>query len=308
MPVVSFSATPTTLIESEGTVLTFQFILDAAPPAGGVTVTVNGDLVSNLNALDLFAIEVSGGEFPVGDFLFSGFDFTITSQNATISVPIFDDDDTDPDFNGLRNVTYTLQDSPNYTVDANASNVTITFADDPSLVPDPDPDPDPGTGNVIEGTGQSDRLEGTNASDEIRGQGGRDTLLGLGGTDTLLGGGGRDNLNGGDGRDLLFGEGGKDRINGGGGRDTLYGGGGADIISGQGGRDIFVLEQRPGRDTFRDFNDRQDRLGLSNGLSFENLTIVDQGRNTLIRVGGNALAILRGIEANAITEADFVDV
>ena len=307
MPVVSFSATPTALIETERTVLTFRFTLDQAPGPEGVRVTVTGDRPQSLTQLNLFDIDLTGGEDIEGDFDFSGFDVTLTRQNATISVPIFDDDETDPAFNGLREVTYTLQNSPNYTVNTDAKDVTILFADTVDQIPTPNPPTSPGP-NVIEGTGGRDRLEGTAGRDEIIGKGGRDTLLGLGGADTLSGGAGRDILEGGAGRDTLEGGGGNDRLRGGGGRDMLYGGGGRDTIIGNGGRDIFVLEQRPGRDIFRDFKDGRDRLGLSSGLSLDDLTIVAQGQNTLIRAGGNALAIVRGVRAERITKADFVDV
>ncbi|NEQ98546.1 MAG: hypothetical protein F6K30_17800 [Cyanothece sp. SIO2G6] len=183
---------------------------------------------------------------------------------------------------------------------------------DPGVTPSPDPAPSPtpvpDSEPSLQGGSGRDRIRGANTPDTIDGGGGKDALLGLGGNDTITGGGGQDNIKGGKGRDLLFGDGGRDKVAGGGGQDMLYGGGGSDMVIGNGGRDIFVLEQKSGRDTFRDFQDKQDRLGLSNGLEFDDLTFTDQGNNVLVKAGNKTLALIRGTNADQLTEADFVDV
>ncbi|MEM9218749.1 MAG: peptidylprolyl isomerase [Cyanobacteria bacterium P01_F01_bin.150] len=161
-----------------------------------------------------------------------------------------------------------------------------------------------GDDRLIGGGGQ-DRLVGGNGEDDLSGGGGRDNLRGGNGADTLSGGGGNDKLNGGKGNDELLGGGGNDTLRGGRGRDLLDGGKGNNVLIGGRDRDIFVLSPGKGRSLIRDFKDGQDRLQV-NGLSFGSLTIEQSGRNTLISRGNDELALLRGIEAELITRADFV--
>lgn len=130
---VSLTATPATLIESEGTLLTFTFTLSEPPPPEGVTVTVNGNVAQSLNQLDVFDITVEGGQFPEPNFDFTGFSFTITSQSATINAPIFlDNDPEDP-----VTVTYTLATGDGYEVDPNNNQFSVTFVDTPDQTPPP---------------------------------------------------------------------------------------------------------------------------------------------------------------------------
>ncbi len=131
-------------------------------------------------------------------------------------------------------------------------------------------------------------LQGTNHADRLLGRDGDDQLTGLGGNDVLSSGQGRDILRGGTGDDKLI---------GGADGDTLFG----DL-----GRDIFVLGPGDGKDTIRSFVDRQDRIDLVGGLSFRDLTIQQQGRDTLLKVGQNPLALLTNIKTNLITSVDFM--
>lgn len=174
------------------------------------------------------------------------------------------------------------------------------------------------------GTNNDDIIRGTSADDTLDGRGGNDQLIGLGGSDRLVGGngsdglrgkGGRDLLLGGNGSDALFGNSGNDtlrggdqsdELNGGRGNDLLSGGAGSDRLMGGGGRDIFWLELGAGRDRIEDFQEGQDRLGLSSRLSFEDLTIRQRGDSTLIKAGRDALAILQGVDAVQIEASDFV--
>ena len=62
-------------------------------------------------------------------------------------------------------------------------------------------------------------------------------------------------------------------------------------------------------DIITDFTNGTDVLGLDDGLQYTDLTIV-QGtgyniNNTIISGGAEYLAILQGIDANVLTEADF---
>jgi Ca2+-binding RTX toxin-like protein len=133
-------------------------------------------------------------------------------------------------------------------------------------------------------------LRGTNQKDRLEGKSGNDRLLGLKGNDVLVGSGGQDKLFGGDGQDKLF------------------GGVGADRLIGGNGRDIFALEKGNGRDIIQDFQQQNDRLGLTQGVRFGQLGISQQGQNTLIRIGNDPLALLIGVRSDQITAADFTRV
>lgn len=176
------------------------------------------------------------------------------------------------------------------------------------------------------GTPGNDNLGGSGGNDTIGGGGGNDTIGGGGGNDVITGDDGNDQLDGGDGNDLLRGGAandqllglggndrlsggdGNDRLEGGDGNDRLFGGKGSDRLRGGRGRDIFALERGPGRDRIEDFRDRIDRLGLTPGLRFRRLELEQKGRNTLISVGNDDLALLVGVRAAQITAADFVKI
>jgi len=69
-----------------------------------------------------------------------------------------------------------------------------------------------------------------------------------------------------------------------------------------------------GTETISDFRDGQDRLGLSGGLTFEQLTIAQgtgtNARNTLISIDSTdeLLASLTEVQSSMITSGDFVTV
>lgn len=142
-------------------------------------------------------------------------------------------------------------------------------------------------GRLRVGSRGRNRLRGTNGSDE---------LLGLGNADRLFGANGDDILNGGIG---------SDRLNGDRGDDTLIGGVGSDLLIGGKGRDLFVLERGAGVDTVRDFQNGRDRFGLGAGLRFNRLDFEARGSSTVISLGNDELAVVRGIRPNQLTAADF---
>jgi hypothetical protein len=141
----------------------------------------------------------------------------------------------------------------------------------------------------------SNHLQGFNHSnDVINGQGGNDDLRGLSGDDLLRGGDGNDTLRGDDGNDIL------------------RGGTGQDVLIGGSGSDTFVLDSQAGTDWILDFKlSEGDRIGLANGLTFEQLTIVQgQGidaNNALIRTKtGTLLARLNDVSAATLTNTAFL--
>lgn len=171
----------------------------------------------------------------------------------------------------------------------------------------PDPNGTPGN-DVITGDDSNDALSGGDGNDNLSGNGGNDSLKGGKGNDRLFGGGNKDVLLGLGGNDTLSGGVGNDRLEGGIGSDRLYGGPGSDTLKGGPGSDIFVLEKGRGRDRIEDFRNGSDRLGLTPGLKFRQLEIVQRSQGTLIRAGKDDLALLIDVSANQISQADFVRV
>ncbi|HLO51376.1 MAG TPA: calcium-binding protein, partial [Kamptonema sp.] len=155
----------------------------------------------------------------------------------------------------------------------------------------------------IIGTSQPDNISGLSEDDLIFGLQENDVLSGNAGNDSIYGGRGNDVLSGNSGSDVLFG----DR--------------GADIVTGGDGADVFVLSRNTGADAsgtsggltladadnITDFTDNLDVIGLSRGLSFADLNLLEAGNDTFIqdRVTGEFLAALRGIKRSSISEADF---
>ncbi|MBE9101641.1 calcium-binding protein [Vacuolonema iberomarrocanum] len=157
----------------------------------------------------------------------------------------------------------------------------------------------------IIGTTEDDRLVGTDDNDGIRGLTGDDVLIGGGGTDMMSGDRGNDRLRGGRDLDLLFGGAGRDTLIGNGGRDYLDGEAGNDRLRGGRGADQFLLRLNAGRDVIQDFTDGEDELVMFQNIAFEELDIVQQGQNTLIRFEDRALAVLANVDASLITADDF---
>ena len=173
--------------------------------------------------------------------------------------------------------------------------------------------------DLLNGDAGNDQLYGNQGNDELNGGTGKDSLYGnenndlLDGdddNDILYGNQGDDILNGGNGNDQLYGNEGNDVLNGDYGKDTLWGGEGEDLLSGGLHKDIFVLAVNQGSDTITDFNDGQDKLGLSGGLTFGQLTITSDTDNTLISLtsSNQLLVTLLGVDPSLINNKDFVTV
>ena len=165
----------------------------------------------------------------------------------------------------------------------------------------------------------NDQLYGGNDRDVLNGGEGQDTLYGNLGNDQLYGGNDRDVLNGGEGQDTLYGHLGNDKLYGGVGSDILLGnnnddllsgGLGLDSLTGGAGKDRFSLVSglTADRDIIQDYQDGWDRLVLTGGLTFDHLTINQNGANTdIIETNTNqTLATLTGINAMTIDNSDFV--
>ena len=188
---------------------------------------------------------------------------------------------------------------------------------------------------VLNGTNGSETLVGSSDSDIIYARNGNDTAAGglgddlmlggagedilrgdrntksaggsSGGNDIIYGGAGNDQLGGKGGNDQLYGEEGDDQLWGNQGNDLLWGGVGNDTLQGGKGKDTFVLAIGEGTDTITDFQS-QDLLGLAGTLTFGQLSITQDGDNTLIGFDDESLAILSGVEANTLTDGVFTPI
>ena len=111
---------------------------------------------------------------------------------------------------------------------------------------------------------------------------------------------------------ILVDESGANALQGGAGGDLLLGGVGADQLWGGGGSDTFIL--RPGdggaalgdADVIHDFEDGIDLIGLSDGLSVQDLSVTDSVLGAVVSSGSETLAVVTGTPAVDLTEEDFV--
>ncbi len=164
--------------------------------------------------------------------------------------------------------------------------------------------------DTVAGALGNDAVFGGDGDDVVRGDlnsrspqgkaGGDDILYGGAGNDRLGGKGGNDELYGGEGDDQLWGDDGDDILRGGLGNDQLVG----DDFSGGTGIDIFVLAVGEGTDTIADFTS-EDAIGLAGGLTFGQLSVVQDGGDALINFEDETLAILAGVNATTLTEDAF---
>jgi Ca2+-binding RTX toxin-like protein len=124
-----------------------------------------------------------------------------------------------------------------------------------------------------------------NANNVINGQGGNDTIITFSGNDILRGGDGN---------------------------DTLDGGAGINTYWGGSGTDTFVLSPY-GLNYVQDFKIGEDRIGLSSGLSVNQVKIeagtgVNSGSTLIKLISTNdiTLAVLTGVQANTLTTDIFL--
>jgi len=181
-------------------------------------------------------------------------------------------------FTGNASFNYSISDGKGGTSSATVS-VTVAAA----------------IGTVQNGTGGNDTLTGNAGNDSLNGGSGNDTLIGNAGNDTLIGG---------NGSDLLFGNAGDDLLDGGNGTDTLRGGLGNDTLTGGNGGDVFVFASGEGTDRITDFQLGSDKIGLTGGLTFGNLSF--SGNQILF--GNQVLAVLTGVNTTTLTPSNFVTV
>lgn len=159
------------------------------------------------------------------------------------------------------------------------------------------------------GDNGADTLSGGSGDDQIRGNSGNDILKGQGDNDTLYGDNGLDTLSGNLGNDLLFGGNNNDTLRGDEGNDTLNGGLGIDILVGGVGSDRFVVRKLSGTDQIQDYEDGIDKFILTDGLTFDNLQLVQGVGYVSINTQdtNELLAIVNNVAVDSLDANDFIE-
>lgn len=144
---------------------------------------------------------------------------------------------------------------------------------------------------MLAGSDSDDKLIGSSTDDRIVGMGGDDDIKSKHGNDVIEAGAGDDKLRGDHGDDRLFGEDGNDWLDGGHGNDVLAGGSGDDVLTGGHGSDIFIFNPGSGEDRITDFKLGDEIRLEGENLSLSDITIVQDGKDTLITVGASGTKI-----------------
>ncbi|MEH2377113.1 MAG: esterase-like activity of phytase family protein [Nostoc sp.] len=144
---------------------------------------------------------------------------------------------------------------------------------------------------VVEGTRQLSF--GGSGNDILKSQGSNNRLYGGSGNDKLFSSV-NDSLFGGDADDVLFaGEQGGNRLSGGAGADQFW---------------IANVSLPASKNIVTDFTVGIDKIGLGGiGVTqFSNLTLLQQGSDTIVKTGNRELAALLGITSTSLSANDFV--
>ncbi|NJN29413.1 MAG: serine hydrolase [Synechococcales cyanobacterium RM1_1_8] len=205
-------------------------------------------------------------------------------------------------------------------VGADLGDTRIDAVLSPDMIPPvvPPTPPTPEAPQSLFGSNGDDNLTGGSGNDNLYGNEGQNTFMGMAGNDQLFGGNQSDIAFGGEGDDVIYGNEGRDLLSGDAGDDALFGGGGDDVLLGvtgndtlygNHGSDLFVFGRGDGLDTIVDFQVGMDRIGLIEGeLVYSDLSIMQQGLDTLLGVGDRAFAVLKFTNASRLGEESFATV
>lgn len=194
--------------------------------------------------------------------------------------------------------------------------------------------------DTLRGSSANDVFDGLDGNDTLEGRAGNDTFLGSRGGDFIDGGTGSDslsysvsesavrvdlqsgtnsggfaqgdriisieNLEGSIFNDTLSGNSSNNIIDGLAGNDVITGGAGVDTLTGGEGRDRFIIKGG-GTDTITDFDLSRDLLWVE-ATYFSELSFVQSGSDTLMRIGISHVATLKGIRASLIGEENFANI
>ncbi|MBD2198989.1 MULTISPECIES: esterase-like activity of phytase family protein [Calothrix] len=174
---------------------------------------------------------------------------------------------------------------------------------------------DAGAGNdeitVVEASG-SNNLFGGAGSDTLQVvEGSRQFLFGGSGNDTITSNGSNNRLYGGSGDDKLFSNT-NDILVGGDGDDVLFAAsGGGNRLTGSAGADQFWIANGSlptSKNIVTDFTSGVDVIGLGGiGVTqFSDLTLLQQGSDTSVKIGNTEVVSLLGITASSLIDNNFV--
>lgn len=222
------------------------------------------------------------------------FNFTITEQEASISIPVLDDGETVGE-----TASFTLESGEGYEVnlDNNGGEFTITDNSDTSTPEQPDDlaiEPVFGSldGDTIEVLGSDQLIFAGDTNDLVdasTGEGDNRIYAGSGGDTLILGE--SDRVLAGDGNDAIFITNGGDNI--------ITGGAGADSFW------IAAAELPDSTNIITDFTTSKDVIGIAGlGIGFEDVTIIQVESDALISANDSDLAILQGVAADSLS-ADY---
>jgi hypothetical protein len=210
----------------------------------------------------------------------SGDDTVFVGSNAIVSTG----DGNDQVFVGVNGS------ASNTTVDGGAGNDQLTVVEANGI-------------NNIFGAAGNDSLQVV--------EGSRQNLFGGSGNDTIISNGSNNRIYGGSGDDKLF-SGVNDYLFGGDGDDVLFAGkGGGNRLTGGAGSDQFWVANGSlptAKNVVTDFTLGVDVIGFGgiSGVSkFSDLTLLQQGGDTLVKVGNTELASLQGITSSSLTASNF---
>ncbi|MFO8039418.1 MAG: calcium-binding protein, partial [Sodalinema sp.] len=190
-------------------------------------------------------------------------------------------------------------------------------SDDSEADVEPEPEPTANRSSrrlinqLILGSGtEPETLIGGDGNDTIAAFDYDDVIFAQGGDNLLFGNKGNDRIYSRDGDDTLFGGQDNDLLIGGPGDTVLSGDFGNDTLTGGGGNNLFILRPQSSYDVITDFNPDRDRLGLSHGLTSEDLTWTQQGNHTLIQVdrSGRAIATLQNTAADLLDPSQMLPI
>ncbi len=165
---------------------------------------------------------------------------------------------------------------------------------------------------VAEASGRNNLFGGAGADTLVVIEGSGQLQFGGSGNDTITSGGSNNRLYGGSGDDILNSNT-KDSLFGGDGDDVLFAGqGGSNRLTGGAGADSFWIANASlptSKNIVTDFTPGIDAIGIG-GISgvtkFSDLTLLQQGNDTLVKAANTELASLLGITSTTITANNFV--
>ena len=180
--------------------------------------------------------------------------------------------------------------------------------------------------DILIGGKGNDYLEGGLGEDILIGGNGNDILIENDDQNLLKGGNGNDRIDlrgdnnvvrGGNGKDWILAWGNGNTVRGGSGTDYIAAGGGVNKVTGGKGNDIFRLEpfstiQRisvfptpdDGHVVITDFEPGEDSFELV-GVTFEDLTLIQNGSDTQIFIGDDLLAVVQDTRKDSLSASDF---